>query len=154
MIIGQLVRADSNPRLDARSAGEAFNAIPMKTAVARPCIARQPRDSDEAHLGTAAAAERLAVRDDTNADTCAHCDIRQVMETLGCAPLSFAERRAIHVRVEANRNAELLRKATGDPRVAPARLGGRGDVAIGRRRTSEVERTEGRETERFERAMA
>ena len=68
--------------------------------------------------------------------------VQERIQSLRRAPAMLAQRRAVDIRVEANRHVESTTNRAGKVGVRPARLGCGGDVAIGWRRGIEIYRAE------------
>ena len=94
-----------------------------------------------------------AAHDAADADAGAHRDIGVIVEAHRRAPATFGQRRAVDVGVEAHGNAEAPRQALRDVGIAPARLGGRGDEAVGGRVRAQIDRAERSDAQRAHRAM-
>src|SRR5689334_5597493 len=100
----------------------------MERADAGKSVALHARHADVPELGVVHAEDRSAAHDAADTDPGADRDIREILEALGRTPAAFGQCRAIHVGVDADRNAELPTEPRRDVGVAPVELAGRRDV--------------------------
>ena len=81
------------------------------------------------------------------ADSGADRQVEEIGEAARGAPSRFAERRAVHVGVEADRQVEALANGAREVEIAPARLRRRRDVAVRPRIRVQVDRSERRDAD-------
>ena len=142
-------RAGPSPAaFDGRAGREAFQAVAVKGANAGKRVRRQiVRQPDVTHLGMDQPVHQLSADKPAAADAGADRQVQERVQPLRRAPLRFAHRGHVDVRVEADLQAQFSPQHACELRVPPTGFGRGRDVAERRRSWIRVDRSERRDAD-------
>ena len=126
----ELLAGAAEPLRDRAPRGHALQAVAVVRAAARVGVAGLAGHGDVAHLGVPEARGGPPPDDGCRADARADGHVDERGQPPRRTPAALAERGARDVGVEADRDAERPPDRADEVGVAPAGLGGGGDVAV------------------------